>query len=364
MKKLVLIIFIWLITIFSVNKVSARILFDKTSYELPYRTPFAFSLAPLLNMDARLYLDIACRGYSVRNGFDSRVFFPVYPLLIRTLSLNCLLNPVIIGLGVSILSFVGVLFILSKMLKKNIRLKTLSLLLFFPTSFFFAAYYTESTFLLFVLLTFWFLDKKKYLPASVFAALASATRLPGIVLAIVIFYEAYMDYRKNKKIHGEIFLAPLGLIFFSIYNWFSTGSVLTFITSQTYWNRPVGFSAPFYGLIRQAVNVFSGPLSSYDSPFVYPVILIEFGVFVYLLVILYFSYKKIKMSYWIYMLVSFVFILFAGPSSSPRYALVLFPAFIYLGQKLSGLKYLTYLVCSYALFVFMACLFLRGYWSS
>jgi hypothetical protein len=364
MKKTILIVLIWLVTIILVNKISVRLIPDRTSYELPYRTPFTFSIAPLLNMDGQHYLDIACGGYSVKSGFDSRVFFPVYPLLIRTLSLNCSLNPVIIGLGISLLSLMGALFLFWKILPKKLRLKTLLLLLFFPTSFFFATYYTESTFLLLTLLTFWFLKKKRYLPASIFAALTSATRLPGIALAMVVFYEAYIDYKKNSKIHWEVTLAPLGLIFYSVYNWFSTGSALTFLAAQTYWNRPVGLLAPINSLIKLVGNVLSGPLPTYDSPFVYPVILIEFSTFIFLLTILCFSYKKIKMSYWIYILIGFAFILFAGPSGSPRYALVLFPAFIYLGQKLSGVKYTIFLICSFALLIFMSALFLRGYWSS
>ena len=364
MKKVILTIVFWFFLIVLINKVSAGLISDRTSYELAFKTPFTFSLAPLLNMDGRHYLDIACKGYFAKGDLDLRVFFPLYPLLIRAFSLNCSLNPVIVGLGISFVSLVGSAVLLLKMVKVSLRVKTLALLLFFPTSFFFAAYYTESTFLLFTLLFFWFLEKKKYLPSSIFAALASATRLLGIALAPVLFYQAYLDYKKEKKIRWEILLAPLGVILYSIYNLISTGSLLTFISSQTYWNRPVGLIAPFYGLARQIGNVFSGPLPGYDSPFVYPVILVEFVILLYVLAILILSFRKIKASYWIYMFSSLIIILFAGPSSFPRYTLVLFPAYIFLAEKLSGWKYALYLICSFSLFVFMASLFLRGYWSS
>lgn len=365
MKKIFIIFLFWILLILLINKVSVNILPDRTSYELPFRVPFTFSLAPLLNMDGRHYLDIACKGYFIKGGFDLRVFFPVYPLLIRILSLGCLANPILVGLGISLTSFIGSILVLLKMADKDVRIKTLLLLLFFPTSFFFAAYYTESTFLLFTVLTFWFLEKRRFLPASVFAGLASATRLLGVALFPAILYEAYREYRKEKKLHLEIVLAPLGLVFYSVYNWISTGSLFTFIQSQTYWDRPVGLLAPIFALKSQITSVVSGPLSSYDSPFVYPIILIELATLLYLVSILYFSFRSIKRSLWIYMLTNLIIILFGGIlSASPRYALVLFPAYIFLAGRLKGVKYGVYLICSIVLFVFMASLFLRGYWAS
>ncbi len=364
MKKIFFVFLFWILLIVIINKLSVSFLPDRTSYELAFKVPFTFTSAPLLNMDGRHYLDIACRGYFIKGGFDLRVFFPVYPLLIRTLSLNCSFNPVMVGLLISAASFLASLYVLGKMVDKKHRFKTLLLLLFFPTAFFFAAYYTESLFLLLTLLSFWFLERKKYLTSSFFAALASGTRLLGIALTPVLFYSAYKDYMKSGKVRWEVLLAPAGLILYSVYNWISTGTFFTFLSSQTYWNRPVGIMAPIYGLYRQVVNVLSGPLASYDSPFVYPVILIEFATLFFVVGVIYFSYKKIKPSYWIYLLVSLLIILFAGPSSFPRYTLVLFPIYIFLGEKLSGAKYFIFLCISFILFIFMASLFLRGYWSS
>jgi Gpi18-like mannosyltransferase len=365
MKKIFLLFVFWLLLTLLINKLSVNLIPDRTSYELPFKVPATFTIAPFLNMDGRHYLDIACNGYFIKGGFDLRVFFPIYPLLIRAFSLNCILNPVIVGLLISAISFLASLYLLARMLSKDIRFKTLLLLIFFPTSFFFAAYYTEGVFFLFVVLTFWFLEKKKFLAASIFAAIASATRFPGIALAPVLLYEAYLVYKKTKKLRLEVLLAPLGLVLYSVYNWISTGKPLTFISTQTYWDRPVGLLAPFFALKSQITSVVSGPLSSYDSPFVYPIILIEFATLLFLVFILYFSFKSIKKSWWIYMFTNLVIILFGGIlSASPRYTLVLFPAYVFLAKRLSGIKYIIYLICSLVLFVFMASLFLRGYWSS
>src|SRR3990167_11393025 len=101
MKKIFAIFLFWFFLIVLINKLSAGLIPDRTSYELPFKVPATFTIAPLMNMDGRHYLDIACNGYFVKGGFDLRVFFPVYPLLVRTLSLNCTINPIIVGLLIS-----------------------------------------------------------------------------------------------------------------------------------------------------------------------------------------------------------------------------------------------------------------------
>lgn len=366
MKKLILPICIWILIIFAINKISVKVIPDRTSYELPAPIPFTFTLAPLLNMDGRIYQQIACRGYGVENGGSNlTAFFPVYPLLIKAISLNCAINPVLVGLLISSGGFLVSLFTFWKLVEKEIRFKSFLLMLFFPTSFFFLAYYTESLFLLLSLLVFWFIKKKKLLLASIFAAIATATRVFGLALVAAIIYEAFIEYKKNHKIHFEILTAPLGIVGYAVYNWMASGNPLAFIASQSHWDRPVGLLAPIYAIKSQITAIVSGPLPSYDSPFVYPVIVIEFMTLIYLITVLVVAYKKIDASYWVYLLASIVIILFGGIlSAAPRYSLVLFPIYIYLAKHLSGVKYVMYLTVSLILLIFMAGLFLRGYWVS
>src|SRR3972149_3002413 len=219
MKKIFTIFLFWFFLIVLINKLSAGFIPDRTSYELPFRIPATFTMAPFLNMDGRHYLDIACNGYFVKGGFDLRVFFPVYPLLIKAFSLNCSLNPIIVGLLISAVSFLASLYLLARMLSKDIRFKTLLLLIFFPTSFFFAAYYTESVFFLFTLLFFWFVEKKKYIAASMFAALASGTRLLGVALAPVQIRSREIFLRSRRPPYQAEGLAWSYVKIFSVYNW-------------------------------------------------------------------------------------------------------------------------------------------------
>lgn len=366
MKKIIIFLIAWLVAIFLINKLSVKLIPDRTSYELPYKTPFTFSMAPLLNMDGRRYLDIACNGYSIKDGsLNLRAFFPVYPILVNVFSVGCKINPVLIGISISLISVFLSMVLLWKMLDKKIRSKVVVLLLLFPTSFFFSAFYTESLFLLLSVLVFWFLGKKKIFYAALFAAIASGTRIVGVALTLPVLYEAYLEYKESGRKYFEAVIAPIGLVFYAIYNWITTGSIVTFISSQTYWDRPISILAPFYTIKNQIVSILAGPLSNYDSPFVYSVILIEFFTLLYLLTILIVSYKKIKMSYWLYLAGSAVIILYGGILTSiPRFVLVLFPIQIFLAERLTGFKYYLYMLISFIGFVFLAGLFLRGYWVS
>jgi len=85
---------------------------------------------------------------------------------------------------------------------------------------------------------------------------------------------------------------------------------------------------------------------------------------IFFLFLMVFSYKeKIRLSYLVFSVIAFLTPSLSGTfSSMPRYVLVLFPIFIYLGRiKNPLLKKIVY-----AIFVFLeivcASLFLRGYW--
>ena len=215
MKKIVTIFCIWVVFLFFINKASTYFLKNMTSYEVYFpqvTMPMRPVFMPWLNYDGRNYFAIVMDGYrddyfkngKLANVDEKRVFFPLYPLIIRALSLDRHINPIFVGLGVSYVSLLGSLFILYDLVQKDFdnkkAIKTVLLLLLFPTSYYFLAYYTESFFLFLSLLMFWFLRKKNFLAASAVCALATATRMIGVSLIIPLLYEAYLYYKKTKKI--------------------------------------------------------------------------------------------------------------------------------------------------------------------
>jgi hypothetical protein len=148
-------------------------------------------LYSLANFDGIHYLHIAQRGY-----IDEARFFPLYPIAINILSWPLRLvvsTPVALifaSLTISFCALMGSLYLLTDLQNlpsSNWRMPLT--ILAFPTSFFLVATYTESLFLFLALTTLWLIKTKHWYLACVVAALATATRLVGVVVWIALIGE-------------------------------------------------------------------------------------------------------------------------------------------------------------------------------
>ena len=189
------------------------------------------------NFDGLFYLRIAEKGYS---QFE-HAFFPLYSILIKTLSPVFGRNDLILGLFISNLALLFALLVFKKYIDdlfkdKKLTYWVITFLLIFPTSFFFGSLYTESLFLLFTILTFYFLEKKKFVSASFFSILSSLTRFIGVFLFIPILIYVLNENSKtiSKKIKAFLYIVSpiIGLGIYSTYLFFTTGNFLEFFTSQ------------------------------------------------------------------------------------------------------------------------------------
>lgn len=370
MKKVLLIFFIWFLFLNLLNPLSLKFLFDKTSYELPKNINLKYRhiTVPWLNFDGRNYLEIITNGYDQGFRIELRVFFPLYPLLVRLASFNLIFNPVLVGLLISYLAFIGSIFVFYKLLKqdkieKEEREKIILLLLLFPTSYYFLSYYTESIFLLLTLSVFYFINKKKFFLASILTALATATRITGLALLPAIFWEGYQYYKKYKKFPFSILIAPLGFFLYGLYLQLTTDGALAIISKQENWDRPIGIFGPIVAL-SDGLNkfIYSSSITKGDF-FGHSMEIMEFLFAVGYILFIIFSFKKIKFSYWLFVLFSALPIFFSGALSSiQRYMVVLFPVYIYLGKKISKKYFYLACFCFLILLIYFTSLFLRGYW--
>ena len=325
------------------------------------------------NFDGQHYLDIADYWYGVFPHTDKNyAFFPVYPALIRGVNFITH-NSLISGLIISNLAFVIALYYLYKLLKLDYSKKTISLtimlLLFFPTSFFFGSYYTESIFLLLSVLAFYFARQGKFLPAALFALIASATRITGIFLWPALIIEFYLYYGKEikKALNPEaiwLTLPPLGLLAYMKYQLIKTGDALYFISSQP------GFGASRTVdkiiLIHQVLFRYAKMLVFVDhtTPLFFAVLL-EFLTGVGFLGLILYGLKKLRVSYLVYVALSFFLPTFTGTFlSMPRFVLVLFPLFVLLATILERApKNISkvYFIVSTIFAIITIALFTRGY---
>lgn len=373
-----IIIFIWRLCLFAVGMIGAtRNTYAPTFpysdiYLIPSHLPqWIWSWA---NFDGVHYLSIARYSYAAQY---TQAFFPVYPLLIRAVKL--VLSDqfgIISGLLISWIAFVSAVFFLRKLLeldyKKSIVHLTLMFLLIFPTSFFFAALYTESLFFLEVVLAFWLARKRRWWLSAFIVALSTSTRITGIVLIPVLLWEWYVDVYRPKlniysKIRGKqlflnvwnllldfiwrsirspyIYIGPIGLLAYMIFLQFKYGDGLYFWHAQSVFGASragSSFVFPLQVVWRYCKILLSQ--SSHTEGFWIAVW--ELGSLVITSTLLLIGHKlKIRVSYLLFgWLTELLPILTGTLSSLPRYVVIIFPIYIVLAS-FSGKKLKLIIVC-------------------
>ena len=322
------------------------------------------------NFDGEHYLSIAQNGY----GFGEQAFFPLFPLLIKFLG-KLLGGSLIVfnlsGLLISNASFLIGLLGLIRLVRldysERVARAALILFLLFPTSFYFGSVYTESLFFALVIWSFYCAKKQRWLFASCLGALASATRVIGIVILPALFLEWWS--KKAKKIDIQViflFLIPLGLAGYMYYLYIRHGDPLAFWRALPGFGEqrstvPILLPQVFYRYIFKIL-----PQINYSYfPIVFSTYL-EFLSGVAFLAISSLAFFKMRLSYSTFLILGYLLPTLSGSFSSfSRYVLVLFPAFILAASYLSKATRLTQILIYTLLFICLAVattLFVRGYW--
>jgi len=342
---------------------------DKFPYResllVPYGSPIFYSWA---GFDGVHYLTIAEHGYEAQ---FTQAFFPVYPLLIRWLTLltgNYLLSGLLIS-HVSLLIALYFLYLLVRIdEKKQVAYQTLLLLLAFPTAFFFGALYSESLFLMLVVTSLYAIRKGMTKEAIALALFASATRIIGIFLLPALLYEKYLSLdkkiTKNNFTHYlPIFLSAAGLLGYMSYLHRVFGDALYFLNAQSAFGaqRSTQQVILLYQVIFRYMKMFM--TVDFTSLLFYTVSL-EFITSMLFLALLILAYiKKVRLSYLLFAVPAYLLPTLTGTfSSMPRYVLVLFPGFIVLAKIIPRKWQPVVLTISAILLALNTILFTRGYW--
>ncbi len=194
--------------------------------------------------DAGHYIRIAMNGYAHDSDPGSPAFFPLFPLMMRTILevLQLDLNVTNLG-GISIL-IAAVCFFLAVSLfavlverrfGREVAITSTLLLCLSPFSLFFNAGYTESLFLLLTVLVFSCADRRLWIAAALFVALATATRVTGLALAPSLLLLAWKQGASRKDLFGIVLLSPLGLLAYMAHLWHVLGDPLAFLKAQRDW---------------------------------------------------------------------------------------------------------------------------------
>lgn len=307
------------------------------------------------NWDGGHYLGIAKNGYT-NSQF---VFFPLYPILINLVS-KITGDFLSAGLVISWVSIFLAVNLMYRLIKDNFgkqqATKVLLVLLFFPLSFHFLTVYTESLFLFLTIATFLLARKKRYFLATIFAALASATRLAGVATVLSLVLPVYFTGMSRKN--WWVIFSPLGLIIYCFYLYTQTGDLFYFVKGQSaFWQS--GMVLPGSSVVFAIRNLtLSAILANFRN--LLDVVFVLFGIFAVWQVC-----KKLSLDYAIFSIISLILPLFSPTIVAiPRYLITIFPIFIIMAFYKNQYVNLFYQLISSMLLSFYAILYINGYWVS
>lgn len=327
------------------------------------KQPFRSILEPWLRWDTIWYLKIAKFGFRPAN--PGLAFPPLFPLLIRLLGKLLGGQYLLASLLISWSAFFGSCYLLNERIEQkydDLNIKNgIRNMLFFPTAFFFFAGYTESLFLLLVLLAWRRADKKEWFWVGLIGAFAVLTRFVGLFLILPFGYMWWKNsFRTKKSVRiFAILLIPLAYLLWGNY---ASANYDISPSSALYLGWAVHFDWPWVGILGSFQKIFSSPISHTIYLF-FDLITVFFAL---ISLVWWLKRKKVEEVLFIagILLVSLMKIPDSGTlGSTSRYLLPLFPIFLttstFVEKKLWGL---IIHICFLTLWLFYATLFFTCNW--
>jgi hypothetical protein len=173
-------------------------------------------LASAIRWDALAYLSIARDGYRS----STTVFYPGYPAAMAGLGW-LISSDVAAGLLISLSCFTVGLWLLHRLTERELNRQaadaTILLLAFAPLSLFFTALYTESLFFALSVGAIYAARRERWWQAGLLTALASVTRVTGILLLVPVGLWQLHRYRRVHPQMAWLLAAPAALAAFMVY---------------------------------------------------------------------------------------------------------------------------------------------------
>jgi hypothetical protein len=314
------------------------------------------------------YQAIAMHGYA---NPKSTTFFPAYPLLMRAVSWGLHISPLEAGVLISNVAFFLLLYFFLKLALIDYDFsqsrRTVLLLAFFPTAFYFSAAYTEATFMLVSVLAILGMRKQQWARAGLFGGIAALARNAGVLLGLPYLIEYWTTWRDKDRVPGSpgshqpsvdrnskwrvlwVLLIAAGAATYLVYLWLAKGDPFAFARWQREYGRGTGtpWGTLYHGYAYGLRILFDlhRPLTWVQ---IYYVTQLFFPTLV--LVVLVTSFRKLRWSYWAIILYSLVLPLLAPADAGPgvpsnvidyfvgfsRYSLVIVPLYFGLGRLLKN----------------------------
>ena len=194
--------------------------------------------------DGQHYIEMAKAGYSSEFLY---AFFPMYPLLIRILSIIIPSYQISGALISNIASFLSLL-LLNKLTKDKDNKFNIICFIFSPILAYTSIVYTESIFMLLTILGYYLYKKDKYILSAIIVGISILTRNSGIILwgaiGLDMLYRLFIQKDKTIKFNHIIIFGLISLsigMIYPLYLYIKTNNFLEFATVQDkYWYREKG----------------------------------------------------------------------------------------------------------------------------
>jgi hypothetical protein len=204
-------------------------------------------LRSLTTWDGWWYLGIVRNGYHAApldGAYHDYAFLPLYPMLVKTLSLPfpgwegliaVLLSNVLFVVGIVLL-----VRLTAPLFGEAFALRSAALLAIFPFAAVFSMAYAESLFLVLMLGAFLAAERGRAIPAGILLALATLTRLQGVALVIPLAWILWERAGRPRGIRAPwlaLLLGPLAAV--AAYAWviWLTGDAASYAAAQGAWGR-------------------------------------------------------------------------------------------------------------------------------
>lgn len=294
--------------------------------------------------DTGHFQTIAWDGYAAVPGGRSNIaYFPVYPMLMRFVGRLFGRHHAIYfiaGIGVSwacfVLSIVALYYLARLDLSRRRAERAVLLTAVFPFAFFFGVAYSESTFLLFTVLAFYLFRTRRWVLAGLCGAVATATRVPGILmvpaLAWVAWRSAEPTTSDRTRAAAGVALAACGFAAYCAYIYHLTGDPLEWAATLQRWGYYPG-GAPWTAPVRLVQALVTHPYRYLTTDAMAPYDTLYGVTGVLFLVAVPFVWRRFGAGYGLFMLLNLLLPLSSGVFEGVgRYCSVLFPCFIWLAS--------------------------------
>ena len=305
-------------------------------------------VAPAARWDSVWYLDIAHHGY--REGV-SAAFFPLYPLASRVVGFafgSSLVGGLVVSLAASVVALAALHRLALIELGDRAARATVALVACFPAAVFLSAVYSESLFLALSVGAVLAARTGRWGWAGALGGLAAMTRSAGVVLLVPLVLLWWSTTSRRPRDVVCLLLVPAGLGLFCLHLYVRGLDGLAPFHAQEVWFRH--FAGPFAGVWDGAVAAWDGarqllhgartPIyftKAGGDPYLAAAHNLElFAALVAAVPALVGAFRRLPLAYGAYALAALVLPL-SWPvtpqplMSLPRFELVLFPLFMWLG---------------------------------